>query len=83
MYQMVIFCVDNGTYLCHYKYVTNMCLLGDIMLDRIRDFFIWLELWLEDPANFSNADQIAIYMLAASSMFLLHLIVSLMYKVLF
>lgn len=47
------------------------------MIDRIRDFFIWLGLWLEEPAKYTNADQTAVYMLVASNFLLLHIVVTL------
>ena len=50
------------------------------MFNRIRDFFIWLGLWLEEPAKYTRADEIAIPMLILSNVLLLHFIVTLLLK---
>lgn len=49
------------------------------MINRIRDFFIWFRLWLEEPAQYTNIDQLIIYVLIACH-FVLFYIVTLIYQ---
>lgn len=44
------------------------------MLDRIRDFFIWIWLWFQEPVKVSNIDMLMIYLLVLGHFFIFYII---------